>query len=216
MFLITTFSFLGFLFVLCVIVPACAYLGAKGKNYTAALIRNIGTCIPLLIGFLRFIRTPSLVGFLLILAISCGLAGDIYISSNFQKGLCGFIGETFIIILCYLVLDSFHITSIILLIILSIILMNYYHYYFNLLGRNKKPLILYGLLVLQMGCMAIIFPFFYSFKGILMALGGIFFALSNFLTARTYICRSTFQYSCITLGAYYLAQILLVLSISFH
>ena len=215
-FSMTTFTILGFLILLLGIVPAYVFLKSKGKPELATILKGIGTLIPLLIGFLRFIRTPSWIGFLIILSIGFGFVGDMFLETNFRMAIRALMLEVVLIILCYLFLDAFHIISFILLIILLILLLNEYQYYLPLLGRHKKTLAFYGFLILMMTSMAFVLPFIYNFKGILIALGGICYALSNYLLARKYICPTAILYSYLILGLYYFSKIFLALSTTLH
>ena len=198
--------------ILFLLVPN--YLKLKNVNKTASiLLKACGTLFALILAIIGHIKNPGYGSLLIIIAITLGMLGDILLEYKAPLGVIAFfLGNVFYILLLFL--DSQQNISF-LLILFSILFFLYtvFQPYMKSLGKAMFLLLPYAILVSSMAAASIPFLIQNTPHRLLFGFGTFLFAISDYLLAYRVVTNANSSFHQISLSVYYLAQLMIGLSV---
>ena len=198
--------------ILFLLVPN--YLKLKNVNKTASIIlKACGTLIALIFAILGHLQNSGNGSLYIVIAIAFGMIGDILLEYNIPLGgISFFLGNLLYVLLLFL--DS-HQNISFLLILASILFFLYsvFQTYIKSLGKAKLLLIPYALLVSSMAAASIPFLIQNAPQRLLFGFGTFIFAVSDYLLAYRVVTNAESSFHQTSLSVYYLAQLMIGLSV---
>jgi len=184
------------------------------KKALSLTFKALATAMALVLAVIGYLRAPGTFGLLMVTAMAVCLAADILIGVNFVFGVFAFLLGHLFFIPAFLQTYEFkwYISLPIFLFGLLLVWL-LFHNFFKKAGKTLAPCLAYSVILNAMLAFGLPACLSLSTRGILLAIGAVFFVISDLMLARNLFVKKTQISDAVSLTFYYAAQFLFGLSV---
>lgn len=199
--------------ILFFLVPTYIDLKAQKKKPLSLIVKALGTSLSVGFGIAGVLSCPNPHSGWILTGLVLGLLGDIFLEYFTPLGGVLFFAGNTIYLSQMLSIQPIRWYSLLLLLLLLTFLYANFHKDFPFFGPYRYLFLLYAILVSLMASISIPLILLHGTQGLLLGFGTFLFTLSDYLLGYRTLYHAPPPFHRISLSVYYLAQLLISLSI---